>query len=136
MPVRSQKPRRILARAAPENFVGRAEHLRELMGLASPKSGQQSVVLLAAPQAGASELLRQAFDELFRQRGGPAPVYFAFTRTDHAATAAARRFLQTFLTQAVAHRPRHHALVRASPTPRPLPHLIAPPEFEWGQEPV
>ena len=33
MPVRGQKPRRILARAAPENFVGRAEHLRELTGL-------------------------------------------------------------------------------------------------------
>src|SRR2546430_7323105 len=131
MPVRSQKPRRILARAAPENFVGRAEHLRELMGLASPKSGQQSVVLLAAPQAGASELLRQTFDELFRQRGGPAPVYFAFTRTDHAATAAARRFLQTFLTQAVAHRRDDHALVGASPTLRSLLDLIAPQDFEW-----
>src|SRR3989440_5109911 len=131
MPVRSQKPRRILARAAPENFVGRAEHLRELTGLASPKAGQQSVVLLAAPQAGASELLRQAFDELFRQRGGPTPVYFAFTRTDHAATAAARRFLQTFLTHAVAHRRDDHALVGASPTLRSLLDLVAPQDFEW-----
>src|SRR5205085_3975267 len=104
MPVRSQKPRRILARAAPENFVGRAEHLRELVGLASPKAGQQSVVLLSAPQAGASELLRQAFDELFRQRGGPTPVHFAFTRTDQAATAAARRLLQTVLTHQVTQR--------------------------------
>src|SRR5437763_755153 len=69
MPARSQKPRRILARAATENFVGRGRHLRELASLASPKAGPQSLVLLSAPQAGASELLRQAFDELFRQRG-------------------------------------------------------------------
>ena len=131
MPARSQKPRRILARAATENFVGRGRHLRELASLASPKAGPQSLVLLSAPQAGASELLRQAFDELFRQRGGPTPVYFAFTRTDHAATAAARRFLQTFLTQAVAHRGDDHALVAASPTLRSLLDLVAPQDFEW-----
>src|SRR2546423_1136796 len=131
MPARSQKPRRILARAATENFVGRAEHLRELVGLASPKAGPQSVVLRTAPQAGASELLRQAFDELFRQRGGPTPVYFAFTRTDHAATAAARRFLQTFLTQAVAHRRDDHALVGWSPTLRSVLDLVAPQDFQW-----
>src|SRR3989440_2483223 len=131
MPARSQKPRRILARAATENFVGRGRHLRELASLASPKAAPQSLVLFAAPQAGASELLRQTFDELFRQRGGPTPVYFAFTRTDHAATAAARRFLQTFLTRGVAHRRDDHALVGASATLRSLLDLVAPQDFEW-----
>src|ERR1051326_1105514 len=104
MAVRTQKARRILARTPSELFVGRGEQERELAALASPKAGQQSLLLLAAPQSGVSELLRQTFDELFRQRGGASPVYFAFSRTDAATTAAARRLLQTFITQTVAHR--------------------------------
>jgi serine/threonine-protein kinase RsbW len=131
MPARSTKPRRILAHNAPETFVGRVEHLRELTGLASTKAEQQGVVLLAAPQSGASELLRQTFDELFRQRGGATPVYFAFTRADHVTTAAARRFIQTFITQVVAHRRDDHSLVGASPTLRSLLDLAAPSDYEW-----
>ncbi|HYH85356.1 MAG TPA: ATP-binding protein [Pyrinomonadaceae bacterium] len=131
MPAKTPKARRILARTAPELFVGRGEISRELAALASPKTGQQSVVLLAAPQAGLSELLRQNFDELFRQRGGATPIYFAFTRSDHATTAAARRFLQGFLTQLVAHRREDATLVAASPTLRALLDLVAPSDYEW-----
>ncbi|HEX8558696.1 MAG TPA: ATP-binding protein [Pyrinomonadaceae bacterium] len=132
MPAKTPKQRRILARAAPDAFVGRGEILRELTALGSPKGGQQQGVLLfAAPESGASELLRQTFDELFRQRGGPAPVYFAFSRADAATTAAARRFLQTFLTQAVAHRRDDPTLVSAAPTLRTLLELAAPQDYEW-----
>jgi serine/threonine-protein kinase RsbW len=88
-------------------------------------------VLLATPRSGASELLRQAFDELFRQRGGATPVYFAFSRTDAASTAAARRFLHTFLTQTIAHRRDDAALVASSPTLRALLELAAPSDYEW-----
>jgi serine/threonine-protein kinase RsbW len=131
MPVRTPKQRRILARVAPEHFVGRGEQLRELTALASARAEQKGVLLFAAPQSGVSELLRQSFDELFRQRGGPAPVYFAFARADAAATAAARRFLQTFLTQVVAHRRDDPALVSATPTLRTLLDLAAPQDYEW-----
>src|ERR1700754_3989902 len=131
MPPKSPRPRRIIAHAPPESFVGRAEQLREITSLASPKAGRQGVVLLAAPQSGASELLRQTFDELFRQRGGAAPVYFAFSRSDAAVTAAARRFLHTFITHAVAHRGEDASLVTASPTLRTLLDLAAPQDFEW-----
>jgi serine/threonine-protein kinase RsbW len=131
MPSRTTRPRRILAHAAPENFVGRGEQLRELTALAAPKASQQSLVLLAAPQSGASELLRQTFDELFRQRGGATPVYFAFTRDDHAASTVARRFLQTFITQTVAHRRDDPTLVGASPTPRTLLELAPPQDYGW-----
>ncbi|HEX8189864.1 MAG TPA: hypothetical protein VF586_16020, partial [Pyrinomonadaceae bacterium] len=78
MPVRTPRQRRILARVAPEHFFGRGEQLRELTALGHARAEQKGVLLFAAPQSGVSELLRQAFDELFRQRGGPAPVYFAF----------------------------------------------------------
>ena len=131
MPVRTPKQRRILARVAPEHFVGRGEQLRELNALGSPRGEPKGVLLFAAPQSGVSELLRQTFDELFRQRGGPAPVYFAFTRSDAATTAAARRFLQTFLTQVVAHRRDDPALVTATPTLRTLLDLAAPQDYEW-----
>jgi serine/threonine-protein kinase RsbW len=131
MPVRTPKQRRILARVAPEHFVGRGEQLRELTSLGSARGEQKGVLLFAAPQSGVSELLRQTFDELFRQRGGPAPVYFAFARTDAATTAAARRFLQTFLTQVVAHRRDDPALVSATPTLRTLLDLAAPQDYEW-----
>jgi serine/threonine-protein kinase RsbW len=131
MPVKSPKQRRILARTAPETFVGRGEQLRELSALGSPKSGQQGLLLLAAPQSGATELLRQTFDELFRQRGGPTPIYFAFSRSDAAVTSAARRFLHTFITQTVAHRRDDPALVNASPSLRTLLDLAAPQDYEW-----
>src|ERR1044072_3874872 len=120
MPPKTPRQRRILARVAPEHFVGRGEQLRELAALGSPRAEQKGLLLFAAPQSGVSELLRQTFDELFRQRGGPAPVYFAFARSDAATTAAARRFLQTFLTQVVAHRRDDPALVSATPTLRTM----------------
>jgi serine/threonine-protein kinase RsbW len=134
MPVRTPKARRILARTPPENFVGRGEQLREITSLAAPKAGQQSLLVLAAPQSGVSELLRQSFDELFRQRGGASPVYFAFSRSDAAATAAARRFLHTFLTQTIAHRRDDPALVTATPTLRALLELAPPPDYEWVEQ--
>jgi serine/threonine-protein kinase RsbW len=131
MPVKTPKQRRVLARTPPDAFVGRGELLRELTALGSPRAAHQSVLLFAAPQSGVSELLRQTFDELFRQRGGPTPIYFAFLRSDAATTAAARRFLQTFLTQAVAHRRDDPALVSATPTLRTLLELAAPQDYEW-----
>jgi serine/threonine-protein kinase RsbW len=131
MAVRTPRQRRILARVAPEHFVGRGEQLRELAALGAPRAEQKGLLLFAAPQSGVSELLRQSFDELFRQRGGPAPVYFAFTHADAATTAAARRFLQTFLTQVVAHRRDDPALVSATPTLRTLLDLAAPQDYEW-----
>lgn len=131
MPVKTPKQRRVLARTLPDGFVGRGEQLREITALGSPRATHAGVILFAAPQSGLTELLRQSFDELFRQRGGPAPVYFAFSRSDAAVTAAARRFLQTFLTQVVAHRRDDPALVSAAPTMRTLLELAAPQDYEW-----
>ena len=131
MPVKIPRQRRILARTAPEAFVGRGEQLRELTALGQAKAGQHGLLLFASPQSGVSELLRHAYDELFRQRGGPAPVYFALSRADAATTSAARRFLHTFLTHVVAHRADDPALVNASPGLRSLLDLAAPQDYEW-----
>jgi len=131
MPPRSNKTGRLLGRVAPEHFVGRGERLREITALAAPTSGPRSLLLFAAPHSGASELLRQAFDELFRQRGGASPVYFDFTRRDRTAEAAARRFLHTFLAQTIAHRRHDPGLVSDAPPLRALLDLAAPSDYEW-----
>jgi serine/threonine-protein kinase RsbW len=127
----SAGPRRVLGRIAPENFVGRGEDLRLLAALALPANERRGVLILAEPAAGASELLRQTYDRLFQQRGGAAPIYFAWTRHDQTAAAAARRFLHTFLTQLVAHRREDPALVHAPPPLRDLIDLSAPQDYEW-----
>ncbi|HYO99807.1 MAG TPA: hypothetical protein VER76_06430, partial [Pyrinomonadaceae bacterium] len=87
--------RRILGRVAPENFIGRSEHLRQITSLAPSASPLRGLLVHAAPAAGASELLRQAYDKLFQQHGAASPIYFAFTRQEQTVAAAARRFLHT-----------------------------------------
>ncbi|HZI17175.1 MAG TPA: ATP-binding protein [Pyrinomonadaceae bacterium] len=134
MATKPNKTRRVLGRVPAELFAGRAEQLRELTGLASARPAQSGLVLLAAPHAGLTELLRQAFDEMFRHRGGPAPVYFNFTHGEHGAAAAARRFLHSFLAQLAAHRREDPALVTSPPPLGSLTDLFAPVDYEWADE--
>ncbi|MDQ1559180.1 MAG: serine/threonine-protein kinase RsbW [Pyrinomonadaceae bacterium] len=123
--------KRILGRIAPENFIGRSEALSEIAALAPSTSPRRGLLVHAAPAAGASELLRQAYDKLFRQRGGASPIYFAFTRHEQTIAAAARRFLHTFLSQLVAHRRGDHSFVNAPPALRDLIDLADPSDYEW-----
>ncbi|HEX8852325.1 MAG TPA: hypothetical protein VF754_02500, partial [Pyrinomonadaceae bacterium] len=123
--------RRILGRIRPSHFVGREEQLRRVSALAQQTAGSQSLLLLSAPLAGASEFLRQAYDRMFAERGGASPVYFALTRSDQTAVRAARRFLHSFLVQLVAHRRQEPELIGAPPTFRDLLDLVAPSDYEW-----
>lgn len=123
--------RRILGRLAPAHFAGREAELRRITNLAQPSAGGRGLLVLAAPLAGASELLRQAFDQLFNQRGGASPIYFALSRNDQTSTRAARRFLHTFLVQLIAHRRQEINLIAAPPTFRDLMELVAPEDYAW-----
>lgn len=123
--------KRILGRISPENFIGRSEHLREITALAPSTSTHRGLLVHAAPAAGASELLRQAYDKLFQQRGIASPIYFAFTRQEQTVAAAARRFLHTFLSQLVAHRRGDASFVNAPPALRDLIDLADPADYEW-----
>jgi serine/threonine-protein kinase RsbW len=131
MPPKSNKTGRLLGRVAPESFVGRGERLREVTALAAPTSGPHNLLLLAAPHSGASELLRQSYDELFRERGAASPVYFDFSRRDRTTETAARRFLHTFLAQTIAHRRHDATLISVTPPLRGLLDLAAPSDYEW-----
>ncbi|GAC1446866.1 MAG: hypothetical protein NVSMB56_09680 [Pyrinomonadaceae bacterium] len=119
---------RIMSSVAPENFVGRDETMRRL--IACKTTGERGVVLLAAPLAGASELLKQIYDHLFAVDEAVAPVYFAWSRADRTITAAASRFLYDFLLQVIAYRRRDAALVNAAPLWSDFVELVAPEDAE------
>lgn len=121
----------ILGRIAPDEFVGRRDALEQVVGLASSGSQERGLLLLGAPSAGVSELLRQAYDELFRERGDAVPIYFALSRNDKTAAGTANHFLHTFLLQLAAFRRHDASLANASPSIHDLLELAAPGDYEW-----
>ena len=123
--------RRILGRVTPDEFVGRTAELRKLVSHAQEPGGKQALLLLLAPSAGVSELLRQAYDRLFNSRENIIPVYFAFSRSDSTAVSTAIEFLSTFLRQYVAYRRDEPSLCHASLTLNDLVQLAPAADLEW-----
>jgi serine/threonine-protein kinase RsbW len=123
--------RPILGRIAPDEFVGRRDALDQVVRLATPGANERGLLLLGAPTVGVSELLRQAYDALFRERTDAIPIYFALTRNDKTAVGTARHFLQTFLLQLVAFRRHDASLTNAALSIPDLLELAAPGDYEW-----
>jgi serine/threonine-protein kinase RsbW len=122
---------RIFARCAPDNFVGRESHLDKLLALARGESDPRGIVLLAAPFAGASELLRQTYDRLFHEQEEVIPFYFELKASDRTTQAAAMRFLCEFLVQTVAFRRREPGIISASPAISEVAELATPSDGYW-----
>src|SRR6185436_11433864 len=93
---------RILANVSRDEFVGRDAELQQLVRHASGDG--YGLVVMAAPGAGAGELMRQAYDQLFARRGDPVPIHFAFGRKEETALDTARRFFLNLLQQYIAYR--------------------------------
>ncbi|MGB7924473.1 MAG: ATP-binding protein [Pyrinomonadaceae bacterium] len=123
--------RRIMGRVAPEEFVGRANELEKIVRHASRDAETRGLLLLLAPSAGVSELLRQAYDELFNRRQNVIPFCFALSRGEKSATAAALHFLHSFLQQLVAFRQDDPSLVDAPLTMKDVLEMAAPSDYEW-----
>lgn len=121
---------RILGRVSAAEFVGRAAELQQVVRHAM-RPGARGLLLLLAPPAGVSELLRQSYDELFKLQGNVVPVYFALTRNDVTAVEAAKQFFQAFIRQCVAFRRNDAALSESSVTLNDLAELSTPPDYEW-----
>lgn len=105
---RSEK---ILAGRPAVNFVGRAEIADRLFAHAASMDG---LFLLATPGAGASELLKQTYDRLFREQHEIIPFYFAVRKTYRSKVELAENFLNEFIHQLIAFRRREPALVGAA----------------------
>jgi hypothetical protein len=100
----SENLRRVLGRVPRQEFVGRASELDRVVAQAKPAKSGRGLLLLMEPSAGVSELLRQAFDQIFNERSQVIPIYFAFTRHETTAVSAAIEFLNSFLQQYTAFR--------------------------------
>jgi serine/threonine-protein kinase RsbW len=128
------KQNKILARLAQEDFVGRTEEAETLWQTAIDETAMQAIFLLAAPACGASELLRQTFDQLFFEQNDVIPFYFAFSKGDKTAKQTAVRFLQDFLMQTIAFRRKDARLMSIAPDVCELSELAAPDDAQWIQK--
>ena len=98
---------KILSTLTAKDFVARGGEFETLWRHARNEDPTKALLLLSAPGAGASEILRQTYDRLFVEHDEKIiPFYFALRKSDKTARGAAARFLQSFLQQVVAFR-RH-----------------------------
>jgi len=121
---------RILSSINQDEFFGRDAEARDILRQSSSAGDARGLVLMATPDAGASELLRQAYDQLFARRGDPVPIHFAFKRSDTTAANTARRFFQILLQQLVAYRRVNPSLCKTTLTFHDLLELALPSDYE------
>ena len=124
------KQSRILALINREDLIGRDAELRAITERISSASESHGLVIMAAPGAGASELLRQAYDQLFLRRSDSVPLHFAFQRDETSAAETARRFFKSCLQQFIAFRRVDPSLCEASLTLHDLTELALPTDYE------
>ena len=130
----SENFRRVLGRVTQQDFVGRAAELDRIMAQAEPDKAGRGLLLLMEPSAGVSELLRQAYDQLFNHRSDVIPIYFGITPNETTAVSAAIEFLNTFLQQYIAHRRDEPFVSHAPLTLQDLLELAPPADFEWIEQ--
>src|SRR5882762_3975643 len=129
-----EEMRQILGRVTRKEFVGRATELERLVSHASRPDDAGGLLILLAPLAGVSELLRQTYDELFRCQGQVVPIYYALPQTETTAVSAAIEFLGTFLLQYIAFRRDEPSLCHASLTLNDLVQLAPAADLHWIEE--
>ncbi len=120
----------ILSQRSPADLVGREAELARIAEHFADRSGDACLSLLAAPMAGTSELLRQAYDKAFRDGAGPIPFYFEIG-SDATARALANRFLREFLLQTVAFRRRDAGIIAAAPDICEITEIAPPGDSVW-----
>lgn len=131
-PDNEQNTRQILGRVTREEFVGRADELARLV--AHPAQDKRGLLLLLAPAAGVSELLRQAYDAVFARREQTIPVYFALPRGEGTIVSIAIEFLNTFLVQYVAFRRNDPTLCHAPLLLSDVLKLAPAADYDWIEQ--
>src|SRR5262252_3730587 len=125
---------RILSTVNRDEFFGRDAELQQLTAHAWGGGEVNGMLLASMPGAGAGELLRQAYDQLFLRRGDSVPIHFVFKRheTNHADIAA--RFFQNLIQQYVAYRRVEPELGKAPLTISELAELASPGDYDFISE--
>src|SRR5215218_7425141 len=121
---------KILSQLESEDFVGREPELESLTAPLGPSGVGDCSILFAAPGVGSSELLRQAYDRLFRQKS-MLPIYLSIDRSDRTALQSARRFLYRVCVQAVAFGRQDPRIIKHAPTLDELERLALPADLVW-----
>ncbi len=97
-------------------------------------NANRGLLILLAPLAGVSELLRQAYDRIFNQQENIVPVYFSLPPTETTAVSAAIEFLNTFLRQYIACRRNEPALADAPLTLNDMVALAPAADVDWIEQ--
>ena len=105
----SARQDRILAGRPAIDFIGREGEALRLRAHAMSSSG---LLLLSSPGSGASELLKQTYDRLFRDQNEIVPFYFAIKRSARSATDVAASFLDEFVRQLIGFRRQDPSIFR------------------------
>ncbi|HKZ02028.1 MAG TPA: hypothetical protein VJ180_07305, partial [Pyrinomonadaceae bacterium] len=127
----SKQLRRILGHVTRDEFVGRTSELARLVSHPATTSQARGLLVLLAPLAGVSELLRQAYDELFNRRSEIVPIYFQVERSYATAVSASIEFLNTFVRQYIAFQRNAPSLCEASLTLSDLVKLAPATDYDW-----
>jgi serine/threonine-protein kinase RsbW len=130
---RNEHPR-ILGRVNRDEFIGRSAELEQLVSHAVRPTRARGKLILLAPLAGVSELLRQTFDSLFNRREEIVPIFFSLPQTETTAVSAAIEFLNTFLLQYIAFRVDEPSLCDASLTLHELVKLAPASDVDWIED--
>lgn len=123
--------RPVIAENKADDFVGRESEIERLLQHARGLGSANGLLLLSAPLAGSSELLRQIYDRLFIGQKEIIPVYFAIKKSDTTAGQAGLRFLQEFLVQTVAFRRGDANIIGSSPEMSEISELTVPADGYW-----
>jgi serine/threonine-protein kinase RsbW len=120
---------RIFGHISRDEFVGREAELRQLLSYAS-EPAKRRLLIAAAPNAGGSEFLRQAYDELFFRRTQSAPFHFVFASHGGGIGGLAADFFRAFVQQYVAYRRVDPTLCSTPLTLHDCVELALPTDYE------
>jgi serine/threonine-protein kinase RsbW len=121
----------ILSRISVGHFIGRDAELEQILNHGRVGTKNLGLLVLSATGNGCSELLQQAYDQLFQDQGEIIPVYFSLNPNHKTTIQAARSFLQTFLLQVVAFRRNDLSLISSSPEICEIAEKAIPGDALW-----
>jgi serine/threonine-protein kinase RsbW len=125
--------RQILSRLSDQDFAGREVVVARVCSIprATDRNDNDSVsnaLLLGAPRAGATEILRKSFDRLFNEGGDVLPFYYVLRRSCLDPFEFARDYFSQFLSQFLAFRRNDPTLIASAEEPAAVINRAAPAE--------